>query len=126
MASMQPSSSAVPAHRHRRVRPRLIQRLIIYLLCIVLSVLFILPLIWTVFSSLKSPLELFIFPPKFFPETLQWSNYVTIFQDFPFPRWYGNTFLVVLLNTSGVLVTSSLVAYGFARFDFRFRGPLFM
>lgn len=126
MATVRQSSSLAPTHRRGVIRRKLIQRLIIYLICVVLSVLFILPLVWTVLSSLKSPLELFIFPPKFFPESLQWKNYVTIFEDFPFPRWYWNTFLVVVLNTTGVLVTSSLVAYGFARFQFRFRGPLFM
>jgi multiple sugar transport system permease protein len=126
MATMQQTDFHAPAHRQRWVRPKLIRRFCIYILCLALSVLFVLPLVWTVLSSLKSPLELFIFPPKFFPESLQWKNYVTIFEDFPFPRWYWNTFLVVVLNTAGVLVTSSLVAYGFARFEFRFRGALFM
>lgn len=126
MAAIQQSSSLAPSSRRRLIRPKLIRQFIIYVICIALSLLFVLPLVWTVLSSLKSPLELFIFPPKFFPESLQWRNYVTIFEDFPFPRWYWNTFLVVVLHTSGVLVTSSLVAYGFARFQFRFRGPLFM
>jgi multiple sugar transport system permease protein len=126
MATMQQTGDPISTRRAPLIRPKLIQRLIIYIICVALSVLFVLPLVWTVFSSLKSPLELFIFPPKFFPESLQWKNYVTIFEDFPFPRWYWNTFLVVVLNTAGVLVTSSIVAYGFARFEFRFRGPLFM
>jgi multiple sugar transport system permease protein len=127
MATMQQQSAVhAPAYRRRKVSRKLIQRVILYVVCSALSVLFALPLVWTVLSSLKSPLELFIFPPTFFPESLQWKNYITIFEDFPFPRWYWNTFLVVVLNTAGVLATSSLVAYGFARFEFRFRGPLFV
>ena len=126
MATLQHSDSFAPRRPQRLISRKLIKRVIIYLISIVLSVLFALPLVWTVLSSLKSPLELFIFPPTFFPESLQWKNYITIFEDFPFPRWYWNTFLVVILNTAGVLVTSSIVAYGFARFDFRFRGALFV
>lgn len=112
-----------PAFKFNR---RLLGHLALYLLCSALSVLFILPLVWTVFSSLKQPFELFAYPPTFLPTKWEFSNYETIFRDFPFPRWYGNTFIIVGLHTAGVLLTSSLVAYGFARFQFRFRGALFM
>jgi multiple sugar transport system permease protein len=88
--------------------------------------MFMFPFAWTVASSLKQPRELFIFPPSFFPEKAQLENYITIFRDFPFDRWYLNSFIIVTLNTAGVLVTASLVAYGFARFNFRFRNVLFI
>ncbi len=102
------------------------KRVLLYAVSVCLGILFMLPFLWTVASSLKQPFELFIFPPVLFPEKLQFENYVTVFRDFPFPRWYMNTFIVVVLNTAGVLVTSTLVAYGFARFEFRFRHALFI
>ena len=125
MATIPQTSNKATEHRRGLNRPKLVQQFVMYVICIALSILFVLPLVWTVFSSLKSPFELFIFPPKFFPKSLQWKNYVTVFRDFPFPRWYWNSCLVAVLNTAGVLATSSLVAYGFARFEFRFRGALF-
>lgn len=112
---------AVGRHRARRV----LKRVVLYALAIGLGFIFMLPFVWTIASSLKAPFELFLFPPKFFPETPQWENYVTIFRDFPFDRWYWNTFLVVILNTAGVLISSTMVAYGFSRFSFPGRNILF-
>lgn len=116
----------VDSHTKRLVAGRTLNRILLYVLCTCLSVLFMMPFLWAVASSLKQPFELFVFPPAFFPKTLQFKNYVTVFRDFPFPRWYWNTVVIVVLNTTGVLLTSSIVAYGFARFEFRFRHVLFI
>ena len=105
---------------------RMAKRVALYVLCTALGILFMFPFLWSVSSSLKQPFELLTYPPVFFPANLQWDNYLTVFRDFPFPRWYWNTVQLVVLNTAGVLVTSSIVAYGFARFEFRFRRVLFM
>jgi multiple sugar transport system permease protein len=110
----------------RRFTGITLRRGILYVVAIVLGFLFMLPFAWTIASSLKQPREMFIFPPTFFPEKFQLENYITIFTDFPFDRWYANSLIVVVLNTAGVLVTASLVAYGFARFNFRFRNVLFI
>jgi multiple sugar transport system permease protein len=112
-----------PTHPWRRSR---LKRGLLYLIATALGLMFMFPFAWTVASSLKQPRELFIFPPSFFPEKAQLENYITIFRDFPFDRWYLNSFIIVTLNTAGVLVTASLVAYGFARFNFRFRNILFI
>src|SRR5690606_8424431 len=97
-----------------------------YLVSIVLGIFFIFPFAWAVASSLKTPWEMFRFPPPFLPDTPQWGNYLELIRDFPFLNWYWNTTVVVVLGTAGVVITSSLVAYGFARFDFRGRNVLFI
>lgn len=125
MAQLITFAPTQPSIRRSAIRARS-KRVLLYLLCVALGVLFMLPFLWTVASSLKEPFELFIFPPPFFPAALQFANYVTVFRDFPFTQWYANTFIVVILNTAGVLITSTLVAYGFARFEFRFRHALFI
>lgn len=115
------------AGRAKSRRPRNLLRMTsLYAVAIALGFLFMLPFAWTVASSLKQPREMFLFPPTFFPESIQLENYITIFTDFPFDRWYANSLIVVVLNTAGVLITASLVAYGFARFEFRFRNVLFI
>lgn len=121
-----PSRDQFDLRRRRSWRRNLLGQSLLYVVSIGLGILFMMPFLWTVASSLKSPFEMFIFPPTFLPETLQFDNYRVIFTDFPFPRWYWNTLVVVVLNTLGVLITSSLVAYGFARFEFRFRNALFI
>lgn len=105
---------------------RLLRPSILYPLTIGLGILFMFPFLYSVGSSLKTPEEMYAFPPILLPAHPQPMNYVTAFTMFPFLRWYRNTLLVVILNTSGVVITSTLVAYGFARFDFRFKNVLFM
>jgi ABC-type glycerol-3-phosphate transport system permease component len=60
------------------------------------------------------------------PETPQWQNYRTVLQTVPFLRWAWNSLLVVLLSTSGTVLTAALAAYAFARFRFRGRDLIFL
>jgi len=93
---------------------------------IVLSVVFIFPFFWTVTSSLKQPYEIFNFPPTVFPSVPQWKNYATVFEIAPFARWILNSVFVVVVGTLGVVFTSSIVAYSFARFKYRGRDVIFL
>ncbi len=99
---------------------------LLYLVTIVLSAMFMAPFLWTVLSSLKSPWEMYAFPPILIPTQPQWGNYYEALVLYPFGQWFLNTVVVVILGTAGLLFSSSLVAYGFARFDFRFRKLLFV
>src|SRR5680860_90263 len=105
---------------------RVVKRVVLYVVAISLGFLFMLPFAWTVSSSLKTPWEMFSFPPLFFPEQPQFQNYSRVFTEFSFGLWYKNTLIVVVLHTLGVVLSCSLVAYGFARFEFRFKGVLFV
>src|SRR6185437_16327878 len=90
-------------------------------LLLALSIVFIFPFLWTVTSSLKQPYEIFNFPPTLFPSVPQWKNYAIVFQIAPFFRWIVNSVFVVVIGTIGVVLTSSVVAYSFARFKYRGR-----
>jgi ABC-type glycerol-3-phosphate transport system permease component len=102
------------------------ERVMLYLGLLLLSLLFIFPFFWTVTSSLKRIDELYLFPPTLLPETPQWQNYVTVLEAVPFLRWAWNSLLVVVLNTTGTVLTAALAAYAFARFRFRGRELVFM
>jgi len=83
------------------------------------------PLLWVLALSFK-PNELLMTRTDVFlapPYTL--SNYLAIVQSSQVFRWLGNSALVALLQTVGVLVLSSLAGYGFARCEFPGRKPLF-
>jgi len=90
------------------------------------SVLFMVPFVWMISTSVKPRWEQLVIPPKWIPSTFVWSNYVEPFQTHPFGAWYMNTLILVSCNVLGVLVSSSLVAYAFARIDFRGRNVLFL
>lgn len=116
------------AARSRRSAARLrglTRQTVLYVVTIILAILFMLPFVWSVLSSLKTPAEMYAFPPVFIPKQFEFSNYVVAFTAFPFATWYKNTFIVVILHTLGLLLSSSIVGYGFARFDFRFKSVLF-
>jgi multiple sugar transport system permease protein len=100
----------------------------LYLVLLALAVLFGFPLFWTLSMSLKTPTEIFAYPPPLLPAIPQWNNYVELFF---IPRifiltWILNSVKIVILTTLGTVITASLVAYSFARFEYRGRDILFM
>jgi multiple sugar transport system permease protein len=98
----------------------------IYFVLIVLALIFVFPLFWTLASSLKAPYEILSYPPVIFPEVPQWGNYARVFAKAPFARWILNTVGVVIAGTLGAVLSSSLVAYSFARFRYRGRDLIFL
>ncbi|MCB0093290.1 MAG: carbohydrate ABC transporter permease, partial [Caldilineaceae bacterium] len=71
---------------------------------------------YTLSSSLKAPSEIYIFPPTLLPEVPQWQNYTRVLTEYPYTTWFMNTVFVTLVATLGTVLSSSLVAYSFARF----------
>ncbi|MFO7918980.1 MAG: carbohydrate ABC transporter permease [Anaerolineae bacterium] len=90
----------------------------VYALLTVGGLMFAFPLFWTFSSSLQTWHELRSYEPHLLPAVPQWQNYVDVFGDVPFGRWIGNSFLLIAIVVPGTLVTSTLAAYAFARFDF--------
>lgn len=103
-----------------------LRRVGLYTLLIVLSIIFMFPFFWTVSSSLKEPFELMTFPPTWLPETPQWQNYARVIEKVPFIRWALNTAFVVAIATLGSVLSASIVAYSFARFNYPGRDTIFM
>jgi multiple sugar transport system permease protein len=91
-----------------------------------LSVIFMIPLVWIVSSSLKTQGQVFAYPPVWIPDPVMWSNYAEALQRAPLLRWLGNTAIITAFAIAGNVLTSSMVAFGFARLRFPGRGPLFI
>jgi ABC-type glycerol-3-phosphate transport system permease component len=101
------------------VRQRqLIGKIISYILLTITGVAFAFPLFWTASSSLQTWQELRSFEPHFLPAIPQWGNYAEVFGSVPFARWMSNSMLIVLITIPGTLITATMTAYSFARFDF--------
>jgi multiple sugar transport system permease protein len=77
-------------------------------------------------TSLKDQSDLFTYPPEWIPNPLRWSNYKTAWQVLPFNRFLLNTLFMTVLAMAAELISSALVAYGFARFRFPGRNVLFI
>jgi ABC-type glycerol-3-phosphate transport system permease component len=92
----------------------------------------VLPFVWMLSTSFKSPQATFI-PPNFFelrptwiPDEVILTNYVEAWREVPFPRYFLNTIFMAVCIVLGVLTTSSLAAYAFAKFDFWGRETIFI
>lgn len=93
-------------------------KIVTYIVLTVGGLIFAFPLFWTVSSSLQTWQELRSFTLHFLPEVPQWGNYAKVFDAVPFARWMANSFLLVAITVPGTVITASLTAYAFARFDF--------
>ena len=80
----------------------------------VLSLAFLLPLLWMVSTSLKPIEETMKMPPTFIPTSLRWGNYLAAVRGIDFFRYSWNTIWVCALSTAGTVLSSAMVAYGFA------------
>lgn len=84
------------------------------------------PLLWTISTSLKTLDQINVWPPQWIPNPIAWSNYPDALDVLPFGRYFLNTMVLVTAAEIGALVTCSFVAYGFARTEFPGREPLFL
>ncbi len=94
-----------------------------YVLMAALAVAFALPLVWMIGTSLKRESEVLSIPPTFLPAEPQWANYVTTFNTIKTFMW--NSSYLAVLNVVGLLLVSSMAAYGFARLNFAGRDLAF-
>ncbi|TLS48714.1 carbohydrate ABC transporter permease [Paenibacillus antri] len=93
-------------------------RVVVYALLVAGSALFLLPFFWMISTSLKDEAGLFSLPPAWIPSTVKWSNYAAAVQSFPFLRYAWNTTFLTAVSMFGSVLSSSLVAYAFARLRF--------
>jgi multiple sugar transport system permease protein len=90
------------------------------------AVLFLIPFAWMLSTSLKEFADISVFPPQWIPDPIMWSNYPEALTMLPFGRFAFNTAYITILGTLGTVLSSSLVAFAFARLRFPGRDPLFL
>ncbi len=91
------------------------------------SLLFLLPFYTSVAMSLKTPEELATTSPWTWPQNVTWENYQEVLTNpnVNFVLLFWNTVIISSMATLGVIVSSSLVAYAFAKMNFMGRDRLF-
>lgn len=97
-----------------------------YLVLALAGAWMLLPFFWMFSASLMTPQEIIRLPPPLLPAQPQWYNYVDVTQVVPLGRAYLNSLLVSSLTVVGILFTSSLCGFAFAKYDFPGRNALFM
>lgn len=96
-------------------------------LMLAIGLLMVLPFVWMISASLKREIDIFNYPIEWIPKTLMWSNYKAVWMgEHPFYIYYFNSIKVTALQQIGLVITSSLAAYGFSRLKFKGRDILFL
>ena len=93
-----------------------------------IGIAMIYPLLWLVMSSFKESNTIFITASSLIPEKFTLENYVNGWKGFgkvTFSTFFKNSLVISVVATFGTVMASSLVAYGFARFQFKGKKILF-
>jgi len=112
----------------RRARRKLMERIGLIALQVLITlalISFLGPTLWMVSSSLKARTEVFAYPIVWIPAVPQWRNYADAMAMLPFGRFAINTFVICGLTVAGTVISSSMVAYAFARLRWPGRDLLF-
>lgn len=96
-------------------KDKMLKRFIGYLLLTPFSILFLIPFLWSVSTALKPLDQVYLFPPKWIPNPIVWDNFSKGWHAAPFDRFFLNTLIITVLATLGAVLSSSFVAFGFAR-----------
>ena len=100
--------------------------LILHIVLLGICLISIFPFIWMISSSLKDSELIFSFPPQLIPNPVTWQNYPEAWKATAMGRAMINSLFIAVVTTGGGCLVSSLVAYGFAKIDFKFKTALFM
>ena len=120
------SSVTLVRYYERQSFKRRVTLAFVYLALAAGGVVILAPFIWMLSTAVKVPGTEFIYPPQLFTRPLRWNNFSDGWTALPFTRWFFNTSVITLLSVSGAVISSSLVAYGFARLEFPGRTTLFV
>ncbi|HTR14791.1 MAG TPA: carbohydrate ABC transporter permease [Roseiarcus sp.] len=100
-------------------------RAAILTLIILVAVVAAFPLLWMALTSLKTPQETMSVPPVWLPATPNLDAYRKVADVLGLGRSFLNSGIIACVTTAAIDVTSLMAGYAFAKYEFRFREPLF-
>ena len=105
----------------RRTRPPIVSQAFLVLL----TLLFLSPVIWAVVSSFKPAIEIIRDPLGFDPTALTLDNFTGMFDHVPLASGFMNTAIVLVLKGGMILFLAPLAGYAFAKYEFPLKNLLF-
>lgn len=93
-----------------------------------IGILFLMPLLWMLSSSLKTGPEVFATNFRWIPDKVQWINYAQVWthERVPFWRLYGNSLFIAVVSTVGELIVASMAGYSLGKIEFKGRNLVFI
>lgn len=92
-----------------------------------LAIVMVIPFLWMISTSLKTPAEVFQYPIKWIPAHPTWDHHIKVWSGPKnFATYYLNSLKISVIGMIGATFLSAFAAYGFARIEFKGRNALFM
>ena len=129
MKQERPLNQGTLTYRQPRIGLRqrgILRRLLSTIIVVGGAIIFLIPLVWMLSSSLKPEYQIFAVPPELIPNPPRWENYVEALTYVPFGRYTINTTIITIITIVGHLLSCTVVAYGFARLRAPGRDALFV
>lgn len=101
-------------------------KVIFFIIAAIVSITFIFPFVWMMLTAVKPEPEVMTFPPKILPSEWKWHNFVDAWNSQVFGLYTFNSLLISFFNILGQVISGSLAAYAFAKFDFKGKTFFFM
>ena len=104
------------------------RRVLFWLVLVVLTVLFISPLVFMILTSFKTSTDAGAVGASWIPNPFTTQAYESILtaSGTPVLRWFANSVIAALGNALLVVITSSMAAYALARMHFRGKNLMFV
>ncbi len=106
-----------------------LNRILYHILVFGFGIIMVYPLIWMIMSSFKETSTIFTTAGELLPREFTLENYATGWKGFAkigFGTFFTNSFFIAVTATIGTVISSSIVAYGLARCEFRIKRILFV
>ncbi len=124
---MDKSLTFIPANKNKQKDKhkfsRILGRVLMYVVLIGGAVVFIFPFFWMISNSLMTLGE--TITRQLVPKVPQWVNYKEAWEQANFSKYFLNSVLITLGTLAGLLFTSILAGYAFARIEFKGKNLLF-
>ncbi|MDL1896827.1 carbohydrate ABC transporter permease [Anaerolineae bacterium CFX7] len=122
-ARAQPNVAARNAARKRR---QITETIFWYALLLFIAAITILPLAWTLLTSLKGPNDaIFAVPLQLLPKDPTLDNYARVWKQLPVANFFINSIIVSVATTTLNVLFTALAAYPFAKMKFWGRDVIF-
>lgn len=107
---------------------KIVQRALLTVIVGAVAAIFLLPFLWMLSSSLKTPMEVFETPFQWIGDAIRWDNFAEVWNnpDMPFWKLYLNSLFIAVASVLGQILIASLAAYAFAKMEFPGRNAVFM
>lgn len=84
------------------------------------------PMVWMFLTSFRTNADIRMNKTSILPEVWTMEGYVKAFTQAPLMKWFLNSILITLVLTGAVIITSTLIGYVFAKYEFKMKKTLFV